>query len=82
MMEIYPNPGSGIFNLKISGEQRDEKITDLEIFSSYGEKILSRNNFNFPEKEILLDLSPFPGGIYLIKAITPAGVIYKKIVKQ
>jgi Zn-dependent metalloprotease len=73
-INIYPNPTSGIFNIKM------KSITDFQynIYDITGKVIMSKiditkNNFN-------LDMSNYTKGIYFIKLTSDAGSITKKLI--
>jgi len=56
---LYPNPTSGIFNVRTS-----KQISQIEIFNFQGTIILNRS---INDKHINLDLTLFPDGIYYIR---------------
>lgn len=68
---VYPNPSSGIFELRSS-----EKIYEVRVFDSFGKWILKT-------KETRIDLKNFPGGIYFSEIKLENGsVIWNKILKE
>lgn len=66
-LEIYPNPGKGIFTLDI--KQEPSAISELCIFSYTGQKILCKQLKMDKDGTFLktYDLSTQPKGIYLIR---------------
>lgn len=74
---ISPNPSTGIFQISISGINKDFQIS---VFSIEGQKIHSQNVLN---KEITdLDLSTYPKGIYFIRLWNDDFLKTEKIVLQ
>jgi hypothetical protein len=71
--EIFPNPGTGIFNLQISDP---EKIEEIYLTNIPGEKIpLEYNQYR-------IDLTEFPSGIYFLNIKTEEGILIKKLVRE
>lgn len=75
-ISIYPNPTSGKFQIT-SDELR---ITNVEIYNVYGEKVYSTSVIG--RQSSVIDISFVPSGIYFLKVKTPDGVVIKKIVKE
>ncbi len=71
--EIYPNPGNGSFQLKISSP---EIVKEIFVTDIYGKKIFTQQNKN------QIDLSNFSSGIYLLNIITENGNFVKKIMRE
>jgi len=77
-IKVFPNPGSGIFNLETSENALAQiSITDLSGKEVYkNEMNLSSNSLN------TLDLSDLPGGVYFLSLIKDNNSQSIKIVKQ
>ena len=74
-IEIYPNPGNGVFTLKfING--KPEINSKLKIVNLNGKHIYEQN---IPDRENRIELNA-PAGIYLIKLISGINSITKKVV--
>jgi len=75
-ISIFPNPSTGIFELKTNGKN----ISEFEITNILGETILkSKINSN----KIEIDLSEYVNGIYFVKVVDDKGNSgVKKIIKQ
>jgi hypothetical protein len=71
--EVFPNPGNGIFNLKISNP---ENVRAIYLTDICGKEIL------IPNDKTQIDLANFPAGIYLLNICTANGNTVKKIVKE
>ncbi|MES2388412.1 MAG: PKD domain-containing protein [Bacteroidota bacterium] len=77
LAEVYPNPSSGMFTVKV--EPGNSRASQIEVFSQTGQLIFSapvKNN------ETPLDLSSRPKGLYLVKISTAQGVLTQRIVIQ
>jgi len=71
---IYPNPGTGIFNVWSSSQP----ITTVELFDLAGKQVYSQKvNQNNAE----LNVSSLPAGIYSVRVKTPGALNYLKVVK-
>jgi hypothetical protein len=73
---VYPNPTMG--ELRI--ESLELSVKNVEIFDTFGRKILSHTENRLPQTT--LDISHLPSGIYFLKIHTEKGLINKKVVKQ
>lgn len=76
-LKIFPNPTTGIFQIT-SGELR---ITNIEIVNVLGEKV-TRSVIPSGARNLTIDLSAQPGGVYFLRATTPEGAVVKKIIRQ
>lgn len=73
---IYPNPGSGVFLIDLG----KHVAADIKVFSLVGEEV-----FYAPatvSDKIILDLSAFNSGTYLVRVTTEKATVLKKIIKQ
>ena len=70
-IKIYPNPTTG--ELKIEGGEL--RIKEIVIFDIYGRKQKS-------EREVLIDISDFPVGVYFLWIRTDKGEVIKKVLKE
>ncbi|TYB76448.1 T9SS type A sorting domain-containing protein [Bizionia myxarmorum] len=68
-VSIYPNPVSGILNIRTS-----QDIRSVALYDMLGKTIIQETNAK------QLDLSNYQSGIYLLKIVTDKGEITKKIV--
>lgn len=66
----YPNPTSGLINIKL------DCVKNIEIANQIGQVIFTGNN------KMNIDLSEHPNGIYFIKITTNDKTIVSKIIKQ
>ena len=76
-LSIYPNPGPGKFTLSLPCDALLVEISDLT-----GKMILSEVVFATKRKELLIDLSAKPKGIYPIRVILKSGIISDKLVRD
>jgi hypothetical protein len=73
---IYPNPSSGIFNVKFEGIKAERKIA---VYNMLGQDVHSVTE---PGNAFSIDLTNQPSGIYFISIICGRQVIIRKIVKE
>ena len=71
--DIFPNPGEGIFELKIS---HPEQVEEIFVTDMMGRKILTVEN------ESRIDLKENSSGIYFLNLKTENEVLVKKLVKE
>ena len=71
-IKVYPNPTTGYVTVQLFASQRTE-ITS-EVYNDLGQLILSKNT----DASTLLDLSPFPSGIYIVKVANRSKTIITK----
>ena len=71
----YPNPTRGEVDVFVNGE---DEIVNIQIFSSKGDLILSREQKILNTRKTELDLSNVPAGIYLV---TLEGITVRKTFK-
>lgn len=69
VVQVFPNPTTGIINIKT------EKITKIEVYNLLGELILESNS----EK---IDIGDHSSGIYYIKIFNDKEIATKKIIKN
>ena len=74
-LTIYPNPTSGIFNLKMGKVEN----VQIKICDMLGNTIYQNNS---TWSTIQIDLSTQPNGIYLVQLKTEQGIINKKLIIQ
>ncbi len=68
-LHVFPNPGTGIFQVESSGGQ-------LRVFNSLGILI---HSFEIFEGESIIDISEYPDGIYLLSFVSGESEYFKKI---
>lgn len=62
LLNVYPNPSSGLFNLQVkSGEPKPKS---LEVYNVLGEKVYS-SQLSTLTSQFTIDLSNQPAGVYL-----------------
>ncbi|MBE0639578.1 MAG: choice-of-anchor J domain-containing protein [Bacteroidales bacterium] len=70
-IELYPNPSSGIFNLK-----SEEKMLQLTIYDHSGQMVAVRKTEDF---NLLIDLSHLKSGVYFLEIETSKDLIKRKL---
>jgi hypothetical protein len=71
MLNLFPNPSSGIVNIK-----SNELIELIEVFYFYGKTLYQ---LNFVSSEAQIDMSSFAAGNYILQAKFATGTIQRKI---
>ncbi|MCX6251159.1 MAG: T9SS type A sorting domain-containing protein [Bacteroidetes bacterium] len=74
---IYPNPGPGMFTLSLPSDAVLFEISDMA-----GKMILSRDVSAMKSKEIFINLSDKPKGIYPIRIVLKSRIIRDKLVRD
>lgn len=73
---IYPNPTTGIIELKMKNEMQNSAI---DIYNLYGKKLITKK-LNWPQD--IININDYPDGIYFISLINNGNKYYsKKIIK-
>ena len=79
-IEIYPNPGSGLFTVDmVLPETQDITLT---VFNSHGKLMMQRTEKEISDKKILLDLQGMSAGLYFVNISTNEGNKTQKIILQ
>jgi hypothetical protein len=77
--KIYPNPSSGVFNIQINKQSKDDDSFKLEIYNILGQKIIDKSvNTN----KFQIDLSNFENSTYFLKFKIGEEVTNKIIIKK
>ncbi len=71
---IYPNPSTGKIHLILSDS--DDMVSLLEVYNSLGERICFMPLSSF-KRNLEIDFSYLPKGIYIIKTHSEAGILNK-----
>lgn len=78
-INIYPNPGNGVFNLAIANEKLE--IKSLEVYNIIGEKIYS-SSFSIHNSTFKIDIGTQPAGVYTLRLkTTDSSIITKRLIK-
>lgn len=72
---IYPVPFNEQLNLNLSGQ-----VNSVSIYNATGQHMATLNSNG--KKNLMLDTSNWPAGIYAIQMLTPDGITSKKVVKK
>jgi len=76
--KVYPNPTNDIVNIKIDGP--NNLITGLQLNDVLGRILVNQVVDN--ENSMMLDLSSYPRGIYLLSVIVDGNKQTKKIIRE
>jgi len=80
-LSISPNPGNGIFNIKVESLMGDR--IDIRIFNSVGTEVFNNPDFAANKASgTVVDLSGFSEGVYFLKVQNDSSAIMQKIVIQ
>jgi len=74
--EIFPNPTNGILNIQITNT---DYLTGVEVYNTLGERVYK--SVGLKTKEVKIDLSNQPNGIYFLKLTNNNKVYSREIVK-
>jgi glucose/arabinose dehydrogenase len=78
-VKLFPNPGTGIFNLNYIGPQN---VREIHIYNHLG-KLVQKKNFSANDNHALsIDLTNAPAGMYLTKILVGNSLITQTIVKN
>jgi len=75
-MNLYPNPSSGIFNIKIEGLTVGAEIHIADISG----RIVKKQSISGRDNSIIVDLSASKKGVYLVKIITDKTSTSRKLI--
>lgn len=73
-IDIYPNPGNGIFHIRLSKKNATDNAT-LVVYNLLGKQVFTTDH---PEETI--NLSHLTGGIYLLKLMIHGNVYQNKLI--
>src|SRR5690554_682762 len=73
-LSYYPNPTEDILNISYA-----EAITQVEVYSISGQKVLSQE---FDSKDVKIDLTGVASGTYMVKIATETASQYVKVVRK
>jgi hypothetical protein len=76
LLQVYPNPSTGLFTLVWTGEQQFDYI----VYDLSGKEIIRTNRVDHARHK--LDLSRAAKGMYFLKIITKEGTTTKKLIVQ
>ncbi len=75
-IQLYPNPGNGIFNLVF--EDKPTSDVRISLLNNMGLTV-GENYFSDSPKEMRLDFSHLPDGIYLMMLVVDGQKIFRKV---
>jgi len=76
---VFPNPGTGWFNVSVPNGANSFHQSTLEIYNLSGQRILQQH---MNENQTVIDLSNQPSGIYMLRMQNTFGTKTMKLVKQ
>jgi hypothetical protein len=79
-LEIYPNPGHGLFNVRINST--DEGIRTIKLTNILGKTIITESARINDSKVYQLNLEQMPAGIYFLVVGSGEDTVTRKIVKE
>ena len=75
LIKVYPNPSDGIYYIN----SHENNIQSWAVFNLDGQ--ILKNNIQ-AGKSGVIDVTDFPKGVYILKAMTPAGYWTQKLIKN
>ena len=81
LIDIYPNPSDGTFNIKLKNEDLSPVL--IQVYNLSGQLVYERSH-EYPgaDAEIKLDLSDQANGIYQVRMVQGDWVMHQKIILQ
>lgn len=80
-LEVYPNPTNGLLNISLNSVS--SQTTNVRIIDLIGKTIIQQTfEKTAGQKDISVDLSNEPNGIYTVEVLNETGTTVKKVVKQ
>ncbi|MEZ4771846.1 MAG: S8 family serine peptidase [Bacteroidia bacterium] len=76
---VYPNPGSGAFNVDLELNRRYE--AEIGIYDQLGKQVLSLKKNDYQNDKLVLDISEQSNGIYYLKIGVNGQSVVKKLIK-
>ena len=76
-VSIYPNPGKGVFQIRLSGV--DATGSAMDVYNALGQLIMSKKGLT---ENTTLNLENHPNGFYYVKVFTSYGEEVTKIMKE
>lgn len=78
-VKVYPNPTPGKINIEF---ENGEGFSELQVLNQYGAVILNQSLDHLHQGANIIesDLSAFPSGIYLLRAIHERFIHYQKVI--
>ena len=77
---VYPNPSSGIIRFQI--ENPDSPTIQIKVMGIAGKVILDKELLLNSDNELVIDLSNYSNGVYIISTTMNSKIFYQKIMKQ
>ncbi|HPI04996.1 MAG TPA: lamin tail domain-containing protein [Saprospiraceae bacterium] len=78
-MRIFPNPSSGVFNIRFERLSDLPAAVDAEVYTSIGQQVYSRT-FDRPDQGMTLDLTGYPKGVYWVRVKAGNQFMYEILV--
>jgi hypothetical protein len=79
-LSVYPNPGNGLFNLRLSSGQPG--LQQLKLTNLLGETLLTESVRLDHTKDYVLNLENYPNGIYFLIIGSNESLLTRKLVKR
>ncbi len=77
-VQMFPNPTSGYVNISINAP---EQVFEIQVFDAMGRLVNSVKN-QTADRNIVLNLTDLPSGVYMVRITGEAGFIVKQVVKE
>jgi hypothetical protein len=78
-INVYPNPSNGLFNIHLEDKDLSSSKIQIDIFNYIGQHVFSEI-FPAYTKDVQIDFSTNPKGIYILKLLMDGVSIEKKII--
>jgi hypothetical protein len=81
VINIFPNPSNGVFNINMNDASGEEEIATIHIYNSLGENIYTNEYFVF-DLSNKMDISQYGNGMYFLEIKKGGDIFVEKIVVQ
>ena len=76
-LQVYPNPGNGIFNLKL---KNDKVPISINVFDKAGNLIMKK--IKVSSQRVQIDLSKYNTGLYMLQVLQGFNTMHKILIKN
>ncbi len=75
---IYPNPGNGIFTLRMDSKVKG--ASEINIYNQNGSELFTYKSASIENESFTIDLTSFNKGVYFVKLTTENKILFRKLI--
>jgi len=75
---IYPNPGSGIFTLRMDSNVKG--ASEIHIYNQNGKELFANKSASIENGSFIIDLTSFNKGVYFVKLTIENEILFRKLI--